>query len=277
MHPRLTRALRGLDAVDHGPGDGTHVDIFVRDDDAGWDHDALLALLDVTTAARVPVDLAVIPAVLDDRIVASLSARIDAAVTLVGVHQHGYAHANHEVQGRRCEFGSSREAAVQHDDIARGRRILRDAFDKRLDPFFTPPWNRCTAVTGTVLTGLGYTVLSRDRRASPPTVMPELAVDVDWSRAWREEGVDGAAHAIATAIEARMHAARDGRRDDAALEAAGATPLGPVGLMLHHGAMDHEERMCLGRWLVAMREHPRMHWRLMRECLPMAAATRGLG
>ena len=40
------------------------------------------------------------------------------------MHQHGYAHVNHEPEGRKCQFGASRSAAEQSDDIAAGRELL---------------------------------------------------------------------------------------------------------------------------------------------------------
>ena len=41
------------------------VPVFFRDDDAGWDDARLLALLDASRRAALPVDLAVIPRALD--------------------------------------------------------------------------------------------------------------------------------------------------------------------------------------------------------------------
>ena len=38
----------------------------------------------------------------------------------VAVHQHGFAHENHEPQGRKCEFGPSRSRVAQRRDIAAG-------------------------------------------------------------------------------------------------------------------------------------------------------------
>ena len=74
----------------------------------------------------------------------------------VGLHQHGLAHVNHEREGRKCEFGPSRDAAAQRRDIADGRERLAALLGDRVDPIFTPPWNRCTADTGAVLAELGF-------------------------------------------------------------------------------------------------------------------------
>ena len=96
-----------LDASDE------QVRFFFRDDDAGWDDDALEALLDVFEPHGMPLDVAAIPAAVTPRTVELLTARRSAGRNDVGVHQHGYAHVNHEPEGRKCEFGVSRSAAEQ--------------------------------------------------------------------------------------------------------------------------------------------------------------------
>jgi alginate production protein len=253
--------MRGLNLIVHALDEqsaaaGAPIDIFVRDDDAGWGHDALMSLMDVTMQAGVPMDLAAIPEALDASTVGEIADRIEAVPTLLGVHQHGLAHANHETEGRRCEFGSTRSAALRREDLRRGRELLTDAFADRFDPIFTPPWNRCASDTVEQLTALGYVALSRDRRsAQPDSSIPELPVDVDWSRAWREDGEDRVAEVLATVLRTRP---------------ARSTPLG---LMLHHAAMGHDERRCLERWLRELAPHPRLRWRLMRDCIAVRAVA----
>ena len=185
------------------------VRVFFRDDDAGWDDTRLLALLDVFASHDLPVDLAVIPAELHPALARELLARPG-----VGLHQHGLAHANHEREGRKCEFGPSRGLAAQRRDIEAGRARLADLLGDRVDPIFTPPWNRCTPDTGTALTELGFRVLSRESRAEPLGVpgLFELPIHIDWVRfAPVELGVR-----IARAVRAG----------------------GPVGLMFHHAVME---------------------------------------
>ncbi len=248
MPHSLSKAHAGLGAVlatlDRA---GPCLDVFIRDDDAGWADHELMALLDVTMQADVPIDLATIPCSLSTGLVMDLLGRMDDAPPLLSVHQHGYAHKSHEHEGRRCEFGAARSAAQQRSDLSNGRLRLAESFGKQLDGIFTPPWNRCTAETAALLQELGFTTLSRDRRAKPLNSVPELPVDVDWTRAWREDGEDRLAQAFAGAVRARES---DGK---------------PLGLMLHHAAMSHEERSCLGTWLSALGKHPRLRWRLMRD------------
>jgi hypothetical protein len=188
------------------------VEVFFRDDDAGWSHDRLLALLDMFAARALPVDLAVIPAALDRGLAADLAGRP------VGLHQHGLAHVNHEPDGRKHEFGPSRPYALQRRDIQAGAARLQDVLGARVDPIFTPPWNRCTADTALGLRELGFRVLSRESRAAPLGVggLRELPVHADF---------------------VRLAPPELGERLARALRAGG-----PVGVMFHHAEMGAAER-----------------------------------
>jgi hypothetical protein len=146
-------------ALDEGP-----CTVFFRDDDAGWGDERLSALLDLFDRRGLPVDLAVIPAELRPTLTAELTVRAPAGA--VHLHQHGVAHVNHEPAGRKCEFGPARSYAAQAADITRGAAILADAFGDLVAPVFTPPWNRCSAVTADVLADAGFAVLSRDSTAT---------------------------------------------------------------------------------------------------------------
>ena len=196
------------------------VPVFFRDDDAGWGDARLVALLDAFAERGLPVDLAVIPAELDAGLARELRAR------LVGLHQHGLAHVNHEREGRKCEFGPARDAAAQRRDVVAGRTRLAALLGDRVDPIFTPPWNRCTADTGRVLAELGFAALSREARAAPLGVpgLRELPVSVDWFA--HRHGV-------------RLSPSELGGR---IADAIAAGP--PVGVMFHHAIMDAAE---LGR------------------------------
>jgi peptidoglycan/xylan/chitin deacetylase (PgdA/CDA1 family) len=163
--------------------------LFFRDDDAGWRTDRLRALLDLFAEFALPVDLAVIPSALGRALADELAARP------VGLHQHGFAHLNHEPNGRKFEFGPSRPPEQQVQDIEAGARRLETLLGDRVDPIFTPPWNRCTADTGHALVALGFQVLSREARAEPLGIdgLAEIPISVDWVKA---DAVDRLARAI---------------------------------------------------------------------------------
>ena len=209
------------------------VDVFFRDDDAGWEDERLFELIARFAEHGLPLDLAVIPAELDEPLAARLAA------THAGLHQHGYAHTNHQVEGRKCEFGPARDYDAQRADIAAGQARLRELLGDRVAPFFTPPWNRCTPDTGRALVDLGFTLLSREHRAEPLGLLPELPVHLDVARLSPHE-LD---ERFATHV-------RDG---------------GPVGVMFHHGVMEPEDMARASEVLALLASHERVNARSMRE------------
>lgn len=255
MNPSFETLLQALDAAP------APVSAFIRDDDAGWNDMRLFALLELTVRHGVPIDVAVIPQAMDTVLARELRSRHDAAPGLLGLHQHGFSHMNHEPEGRPCEFGPSRALARQRCDLRLGRERLRGHLGQRLDPFFTPPWNRCCEATPELLRELGFEALSRSRGTPPQSVMPELPVDIDWSKIERRareiasaapDGGDALACAGAAVLQALTARVRTG---------------GPVGLMLHHAAMDGASLALLDSLLNALRAHPKLRWHSMRELL----------
>jgi predicted deacetylase len=225
------------------------VDVFLRDDDAGWGDDRLFELLDLTGGLGLPLDVAVIPEALDAAAAAELRRRVADRPALVGLHQHGYAHANHEPEGRKQEFGPARSAQQQHADIAAGRERLQELLGDALEPVFTPPWNRCTADTAAAVRDLGFEVLSREARAPRFDLdgLRELPVSIDWF--------------------AKRHGERLTR--DALGELAGARVRKgePVGVMLHHAVMDADELRAVAPLLTLLAGHERVR---RRRLLPLA-------
>jgi hypothetical protein len=221
---------------------------FFRDDDVGWRGDRLRELLDLFDELRLPLDLAVIPTELDAARARGLRERIETAGGRLGVHQHGYRHANHEPPGeRKCEFGPARGREAQLRDIAAGRDLLDATLGDLAEPIFTPPWNRCTAATGSCLVELGFEILSREAKAEPlgTAGLRELPVSVDWLK--RRDGVRLAPDAIAQL-------------------AAGAVERGgPVGVMLHHAEMDRADLEAAGELLALLAEHEHARCVRMRD------------
>ncbi len=230
-------------------GSSRTVTFFFRDDDAGWRDDRLLALLDVYVERGVPIDVAAIPVALTPDLATELRARLARAPELLAVHQHGYAHVNHEERGRRSEFGSSRSLAAQLGDIRAGRRRLEELLGPVLQPMFTPPWNRCTAETGRALLEAGVRVLSRDRTADPLGLqgLEELPVQIDWFKKRKGRPLD--------------------RRAVGELLAARAAEPAPVGVMLHHCAMEEADMAAVVELLELLATHDRARCRSMEGVL----------
>ncbi len=160
------------------------VRIFFRDDDAGWANDKLFNLMDKFAKAEMPIDLAVIPQSLESNLADELRKRWQQDRHLLGFHQHGYSHTNHELSGRKCEFGASRTKSQQMVDIANGQVILKAYLAEAFDPFFTPPWNLCTQDTVDCLEELEFKLLSRDVTATEynATKLDQVPVHIDWSK-----------------------------------------------------------------------------------------------
>lgn len=228
----------------------TQCRIFFRDDDGGWGDQHLYALLDRFSVAEVPIDLALIPTALSKNLAAELFRRVEAG-DAIGLHQHGYAHANHEKTGRKCEFGPSRSLVQQHIDIKAGRAIMRETFDTLAEPIFTPPWNRCTQDTASCLEALGFRALSRDFGAQPlrgPHIA-EVPVAVDWCKL---RPPDSVAQPLADRIA-------DLIRSESV-----------IGIMLHHAVMDDEDLRLLEVLFRLLRAFSRVKCVPMRRLLPGA-------
>ena len=229
------------------------VGFFFRDDDAGWRDDRLSELLDVFARLGMPLDLAVIPAALGDDAALELRRRVERSDGRLGVHQHGYAHENHEPEGRKCEFGPARSRDEQLRDIEAGSARLARLLGT-VEPIFTPPWNRCSETTGRCLVELGFEVLSREARAAPLGLqqLRERPVHVDWFK--RRDRVHLPLETIAE------------------LAAAAAEHGGPVGIMFHHPLMDEHELRATDELLSLLAGHDLARCVRMRDAAEEAAA-----
>ncbi len=225
--------------------------VFFRDDDAGWDDVRLNALLDCFAPTATPIDLAVIPASIGEPLADSLLERRARNPAVLGLHQHGYAHVNHESEGRKCEFGPARASEDQHRDLLAGKERLTRLLGPALDSLFTPPWNRCTEITGECLAALGFSGLSRDRTALPlqRDDLPELPVHIDWC-----------------GIRARSNSPWEDLGKALALHVVNP-PESAVGIMLHHAVMDEDDLGHLDGLLALLAGDGTVHRRLMRQCL----------
>jgi predicted glycosyltransferase len=220
--------------------------LFFRDDDCGWGDDHLLLLLDIFADFNIPVDLAAIPAALNSAFAQKLSRRMAAHPERLRIHQHGYAHLNHEPTGKKCEFGPARDYLSQRSDIENGRRRLAELLEAQPDPIFTPPWNRCTAVTARCLAELGFQALSRDSHAEAFEIpgLSEMPIAVDW---------------FAHRKKVRLNQVEWGELLAAQLKSAAS-----VGIMLHHAVMDAGEMQTLAQLLSLLARHPNANCQRMQ-------------
>jgi predicted deacetylase len=160
------------------------VDVFFRDDDAGWGSDQLSTLCETMSEAGVDLDLAVIPAALEGSTAIHITRLARQFASILNFHQHGYAHCNHQAQGRSCEFGSDRNSEQQHRDISLGQERLQDVLGASLDPVFTPPWNRCSEATCKALAELEFRAISRIAGSVDINHfgLADISVAIDWQK-----------------------------------------------------------------------------------------------
>ena len=154
--------------------------VFFRADDIAADDEHFSRLMQLFAARRMPLCLAAVPGWLDHLAREKLR-RYDPASPLWCWHQHGWNHANHEPEGKKCEFGESRDRAAIRADLLRGRERLALLFGDLFVPVFTPPWNRCGRTTLETLAKLGFQAVSRFANGDPPaaSILPDLAVNID--------------------------------------------------------------------------------------------------
>jgi hypothetical protein len=220
---------------------------FFRDDDGGWADRQLFELLDCFASCAIPIDLALIP----QAITSCRNHLYDLVIAgngLIGLHQHGCSHNNHQLQGRKCEFGDDRSYSQQWADIKAGKEILADYFGDLIDLIFTPPWNRCNQDTVNALLDLGFTSLSRDNTAKPLQcqTLKELPINIDWFKKHRGERLSSS-------------------ELDAMIALAIAKSENPIGIMLHHEPMDSLEREMLYSLLDLLSSHPLANCRRMKD------------
>jgi peptidoglycan/xylan/chitin deacetylase (PgdA/CDA1 family) len=213
---------------------GRQLNVFFRDDDIDEDEATLHSLLDAFAENAAPLCLAVIPAKLKHETVKRLHAQ---PAELVELHQHGWQHVNHETEGRKCEFGVSRNFEQQLNDIARGQARMDEAFGARWMRAFTPPWNRCTDATREALHALGFAVLSQDGGHTRATgyQFREISISIDLHR-WKGEPAMKSPESF-LAEAAGQIAERD-----------------TLGVLMHHKVMDATAFAFVREWVATLRE-----------------------
>lgn len=199
-----------------------------RDDDAGRDHLRLHRLLDLAERRAAPLALAVVPDWLEARVVEAIL-----ACPVATVLQHGVAHRNNAVTGKKCELGGKLERATGFAELARGRSLLENAFGERFLPVLVPPWNRIDPSWLTGLKGEGYLGISTFAGDETPSDVPRWNTHLDLID-WRG---DRKVKPWPTVLQALS----------AGLDVGGSQPFG---VLSHHLDMDEAGFQTLDRVLV---------------------------
>lgn len=240
----IQRQLRPL--LDQRGEERTSVDkpihIFLRDDDIDDDEETLRELLDIALAHGVPVNLEIIPNGLTEAGIRLVADHKRFTPDLVGLDQHGWSHTNHELTGRKCEFGPSRSYTQQYEDIACGKALLESTFAELFTPVFTPPWNRYTADTLRIVHELGFGGFSAlGKTPVEGYCFQDLSVTLDLY-GWKGGAALKAPSLFVTELAAQIQ--------------GGA----PIGLLLHHKVMDSDAFAFLSGLLAELRRYSFIHF-----------------
>ncbi|WP_022666054.1 polysaccharide deacetylase family protein [Desulfospira joergensenii] len=172
----LDQAL--ADVLDRGTD--APVKVFFRADDIGVSSRNFTRMMDLFLKYRMPLCLAVVPSWLTRQRWEVLESYVEQK-NLFCWHMHGYAHKNHETQGKKQEFGPARSSENLFRDLSRGQARLESIMGDHLAPFFTPPWNRCCLEAMNHLKTLKFKAVSRSMGNLPPAPegLGEISVHVD--------------------------------------------------------------------------------------------------
>ncbi|TGT68752.1 polysaccharide deacetylase [bacterium M00.F.Ca.ET.159.01.1.1] len=227
-------------------------EFWLRDDDAVDPTPALDRLLDLTGQFAIPVTLAVIPALTDEKLVARLDQAPHATVAI-----HGWAHRNHAPDGqKKQELGPHRPREAVLDDLARGLSRITGLHSARAVPLLVPPWNRIDAVLVSELGSSGFAALSvygPPRPASLGVINSNVDI-MDWhgTRGCRDHGI------LVQAIIAQLRNAFDGGE--------------PVGLLTHHLVHDESAWLFLERLFTVTAQTEACTWLPIRTLIGRGAA-----
>ncbi|TCL01513.1 hypothetical protein BXY66_2828 [Shimia isoporae] len=220
---------------------GLELPLWWRDDDAIEPTSALDRLESISESTGVPVHLAVIPRDATQ----ALAARISSCFVPV---VHGWGHANHQLEGKKAEFGSGRDADAARADLEQAITRLRTLFGDRLAPMFVPPWNRFDTALLPLLAELGFDALSTylPRKAAEPMLgITQINTHVD-PIFWRGTRSLVSAEDLVAQTVALLQARRLGMQDNAE----------PLGYLTHHLVHDADIWNFSQQFMQEMRDGP---------------------
>lgn len=234
------------DIIDNIQKNEAPVPIFFRADDIAQINEPFRRLMQIFLSHQVPLCLAVVPTWLDEQKWMTMQ-EFDPANQLWCWHQHGWSHANHQVEGKKCEFGKDRSRSEIKDDITNGRKVLTELLGDIFFPVFTPPWNRCSLDTLELLAEYDYKAVSRSQGEKPSAgeILPDYAVNID--------------------LHTRRESDADSGWDNLVQEFKRATDGGCFGIMLHHQLMNEHAFVFLDTLLALLKSQRKLSCVSFRE------------
>lgn len=200
--------------------------LFFRDDDLGFHNDSFLKLADLFSNRKQKLCVAAIPGSVNED---SFTKKVRENKFLE-IHSHGFQHLNHQVDGKKCEFGKSRKKERVLRELQESYQKLESLFEEQYYPAFTPPWNRIEDDLLPLIEEVGFKVVSRDgdKKANLGKVT-DINVDIDL----HTEKIK-----TERTPESLLQEVKDKTKDGT-----------PVGIMLHHGHMKADDFEFLDEFL----------------------------
>ncbi len=224
-------------------------EVFFRADDIGYPGRQFTDMVNVFKKHETPLSLAVVPAWVNEKRIETILNDIGPDLNLWCLHQHGYRHINCEKEGKKFEFGPSREKSKISEELTRGQQKLSKLLGDNFCPFFTPPWNRCTSESMHCLADLGFVAISRSINVSPCPLdnLPDLPINIDLHTVKEKNPAQG--------IKILQGQIEDAVKSDYA------------GFMLHHQRMNKTSLLFLDYLLGKINHTPKLKVKDIREML----------
>ncbi len=155
--------------------------LFFRADDIAAPYINYHRMMALFLRYRVPLCLAVVPTWITRARWESMKPYRKEGGNFFCWHLHGYRHQNHELTGKKQEFGPGRSRFDISHDLVKGYSRLESILGNDAFPVFTPPWNRCSKETMQELKKMGFKAISRSHGAQPepPQGLKDVRIHVD--------------------------------------------------------------------------------------------------
>jgi hypothetical protein len=152
--------------------------LWLRDDDACDDSEQLHHLLTLCAETKVPLLLAVIPALATE----ALARRLH-PYTNVQVAAHGWQHHSHAPAGEKNnEYAATRDRLETAAELAQSYHRCAALFAEQFSGVFVPPWNRFAAGHFPALHTAGFSGFSAITGTPQPEGLLSAPVHADWLR-----------------------------------------------------------------------------------------------
>lgn len=217
------------------------ITLFFRADDIGIPSKNFSQMISLFQKYSTPLCLATVPTWLTEKRFAQLQKDTGNNNSLFCWHQHGWLHKNYENVGKKHEFGTSRSKDAIKQNLSDGKERLKQILKNEFQPYFTPPWNRCSQETIASLIELDFKALSRSKGAQPetPGALPDIQVNVD--------------------LHTRKETSQQEATTNILQELALALSSGQAGIMLHHQRMNNLSFIFLETLLEVLSSHERFN------------------